>query len=50
MLDIAYPYEGPDNYISNLEVKIGIYLVIVLVKLLLNWLIEITKLIDFKDR
>lgn len=49
-LDIACPYKGPDNYISELQVKSGIHLIVILAKILPNWLAEITKLIDFTDR
>ena len=49
-LDITYPCEGSGNFVSKLEFKSGIHLVIVSAKIMPNWLSEITKLIDFADR
>lgn len=49
-LNVTFPYTEFENYFSQLKPKRGIYLMIVLARIVPNWLIEITKFIDFNDR
>ena len=49
-LDVAYPCTGQTKYEHILKVKYGVHLAIVPVKILPDWLAEITKLVDFSDR